>query len=507
MMRFPLFARAAFAASAAPIYASEALNALASRDSVFDAPSSWLKGLRPILISGREALPIIEGGKGVGVSNGLTSGAFAAAGAVGTFSGVNADSYDAEGRPVPVVYKGKTRRDRHEELIQKAIQGGVEQARIARDVSGGEGRVHMNVLWEMGGAARVLEGILEGAKGLIHGVTCGAGMPYRLSEIAAKYDVYYYPIVSSMRAFRALWKRSYSKYAEKLGAVVYEDPWKAGGHNGLSNNEDPETFEEPYARVAELRSFMNEVGLKDTPVVMAGGVWHIDEWADWLDNPEIGPIAFQFGTRPILTKESPVPDAWKKKLLTLKKGDVYLNRFSPTGFYSSAVHNGFIQMMIDRNHRQIPFGAVPSGVLSEELTVGARARTVYVEPHDKLLAEEWVRQGFSEALRTPDNTLIFVSSEESDGIRRDQINCMGCLSHCKFSNWKDHDDYSTGRKADPRSFCIQKTLQDVIHGHGNFDDQLMFSGHNAYRFSDDPLYADGHIPAVAELVDAIMRGR
>ena len=83
---------------------------------------------------------------------------------------------------------------------------------------------------------------------------------------------------------------------------------------------------------------------------------------------------------------------------------------------------------------------------------------------------------------------------------------MGCLSHCKFSNWKDHDDYSTGKKADPRSFCIQKTLQDIAHGVGPIDDQLMFSGHNAYKFGTDPFYKNGFIPTVKELVDRIMQG-
>ena len=43
----------------------------------------------------------------------------------------------------------------------------------------------MNVLWEMGGAEHILHGVLEGAKGLVHGVTCGAGMPYKVAEIAA----------------------------------------------------------------------------------------------------------------------------------------------------------------------------------------------------------------------------------------------------------------------------------------------------------------------------------
>ena len=50
-------------------------------------------------------------------------------------------------------------------------------------------------------------------------------MPYKLSEIAARFGIYYYPIVSSARAFNALWKRSYRKTADYLGGVVYEDPW------------------------------------------------------------------------------------------------------------------------------------------------------------------------------------------------------------------------------------------------------------------------------------------
>ena len=65
---------------------------------------------------------------------------------------------------------------------------------------------------------------------------------------------------------------------------------------------------------------MREFGLGETPIIMAGGVWWLEEWEDWIDNPELGPIAFQFGTRPLLTKESPIGDAWKQRLLTLEGG-------------------------------------------------------------------------------------------------------------------------------------------------------------------------------------------
>lgn len=465
-----------------------------------------LKNLKSVVISGKETLPIIEGGKGVAVSSGKTSGAFAAASAVGTFSGVNADRYDASGKLILPEYHGKTRRERHEELVAMGIEGGIAQARIAHEISGGEGRIHMNVLWEMGGAQRVLEGVLEGAKGLIHGVTCGAGMPYRLSEIAEKYNIYYYPIVSSMRAIRALWKRAYHKHVALLGGVVYEDPWLAGGHNGLSNSENPKTPEDPYPRVVEIRQFMNEVGLQHVPIVMAGGVWYLKDWSQWLDNPEIGPIAFQFGTRPILTQESPVPDYWKQRLLTLQPGDISLNRFSPTGFYSSAVRNRFLRNLEGRHDRQIPFATTPEGVLTEEFSFGPRGRGVFVELQDKDRAQKWILEGYNDIMKTPDSTLVFVTKEESRQIREDQVNCMGCLSHCRFSNWKDHDDYSTGRKADPRSFCIQKTLQDAAHGIGSLEDQLMFAGHNAYKFAQDPFYKDGFIPTVKQLVERIMTG-
>ena len=80
---------------------------------------------------------------------------------------------------------------------------------------------------------------------------------------------------------------------------------------------------------------------------------------------------------------------------------------------------------------------------------------------------------------------IFVTEKNSLQIRKDQKECMGCLSQCKFSNWSDNEEnkYSTGRKVDPRSFCIQKTLQNIAHGKDP-DKELMFAGHNAWKFKN-----------------------
>jgi len=464
------------------------------------------KGLQPILYGGREVWPLIEGGKGVSATNHMSSGAWAAAGGIGTVSAVNADSYDAEGRIVPQIYDALTRLERHEQLVRYAIDGAVEQVKRAYDVASGRGAININVLWEMGGAQEVLEGVLEKTKGLVAGVTCGAGMPYRLSEIAQRYNVNYLPIISSARAFRALWKRAYHKVSELMAAVVYEDPWLAGGHNGLSNAEDPLKPEDPFPRVKALRETMRTEGLSDqVPIIMAGGVWFLREWEHWIDNPELGQIAFQYGTRPLLTEESPIPQGWKDRLRTLDDGDILLHRFSPTGFYSSAVHNPFLRSLEARSERQIPYSRVEAGEHTVQLDVGVKGKNFWVTPKDRERARAWVAAGYTDALKTPDDTVIFVGTEERAMIREDQAACMGCLSHCGFSSWKDHDDHSTGRLADPRSFCIQKTLQDIAHG-GDTEQNLMFAGHSAFRFKQDPFYSNNFTPTVKQLVDRILTG-
>jgi NAD(P)H-dependent flavin oxidoreductase YrpB (nitropropane dioxygenase family) len=464
------------------------------------------KGLKPIVYGGREVWPLVEGGKGVAATNHASAGAWAAAGGIGTVSAVNADSYDPDGKIIPQIYRALTRRERHEELIEYAIEGAVQQVQRAWEIAGGKGAININVLWEMGGAPRILHGVLERTRGLVSGVTCGAGMPYKLSEIASSYNVSYLPIVSSGRAFRALWKRAYSKASEWLSAVVYEDPWLAGGHNGLSNAEDPLKPEDPYPRVKALRETMREGGVPDTtPIVMAGGVWYLRDWNDWIDNPELGQIAFQYGTRPLLTQESPIPEGWKAKLTQIEEGEVLLHRFSPTGFYSSAVRNPFLRSLEARSDRQIAFSTQEAGDHVFQLDVGVKGKNFWVTRGDLLRAREWFGAGFTDALKTPDNTLVFVSPQEKGEIRKDQADCMGCLSQCLFSSWADTETNSTGRLADPRSFCIQKTLQDIAHG-GDTDANLMFAGHAAYNFKRDPFYSNGFVPTVKQLVDRILTG-
>ncbi|MCR5225460.1 MAG: nitronate monooxygenase [Alphaproteobacteria bacterium] len=443
-------------------------------------------------------LPLLEGGKGISISTGETCGAWAAAGAIGTFSGVNADSYDENGNIIPQIYHGKTRQERRRELIEYAVAGGIAQAKIARERSNGKGRIHMNVLWEMGACEEILTRILEGAKDCIHGIVCGAGMPYNLGEITSKFGVYYYPIVSSARAFSALFRRSYKKVQEFLGGVVYEDPWLAGGHNGLSNAEDPNMPQNPYLRLVELRKTMNSFNLCTLPIIIAGSVWWLSEWEDYINNPEIGPVAFQFGTRPILTQETPVAKAWQPKLMSLKRGDVKLTRLSPTGFYSSAINNKMLSNLLARQERQVDI------VEDSSLSVYVFGRKICLDATAKDSVEKWCQAGFTVPMLTPNNTVVFVTPEESRQILSDQKNCCCCLSACRFSSWCQRKG-TTGNIPDPLSFCIQKSLQRAAHTN-DVENNLLFAGHMAYRFAEDPFYANNFIPTTQQLIDRIMTG-
>jgi nitronate monooxygenase len=52
---------------------------------------------------------------------------------------------------------------------------------------------------------------------MVAGVTCGAGMPYKLSEIAAQYGVYYLPIISSAPRLPCLVEARLSQGARMAG--------------------------------------------------------------------------------------------------------------------------------------------------------------------------------------------------------------------------------------------------------------------------------------------------
>ena len=237
---------------------------------------------------------------------------------------------------------------------------------------------------------------------------------------------------------------------------------------------------------------------------MAGGVWHLRDWRDWLDNAELGPIGFQFGTRPLLTRESPI-SGWKRRLLELEGGDVLLHQFSPTGFYSSrstmrSCRSCRALRPPDPVRRRAGRRARPDRAAAVRYAGPARVHPSGRQGARGRLAGPGLHRGDE----NPENTLIYVAPDKAE-IRRDRDRLHGLRQPCQFSNWACRT-YTTGKPPDPRSFCIQKTLQDIAHS-GAIDTQLMFAGHeNVYRFRQDPFYSNGFIPSVRQLVERIATG-
>ena len=478
---------------------------------------------QPVFIDGAWIRPFIQGGKGVGATNGASAGAWAAENAAGTIAAIGAAiGYDENGRERPYTYDSNTRHGRFEEMLALSVKGCQLQAEIARQASNGKGRVRINFLKMAGGSMRIMREVLastrlEGGGNKIHAVTMGAGLASKEdAQICAEEGVYLDPIISSGMALKVLLSRTYrnwaGRYQDVIGAVVYEDPWLAGGHNGITSRENPEVPQAPYECVKTLRKIMNDNGMQDVAIIMAGGVWHLRDWHDWLDNPEIGPIAFQIGTRDLLTKECPISQEWKDLLFNMKEDDVVLNKFSPTGFYSSAYKNGMMRELYERSNRQVPFSPEKSDSMDALVEgVGVPVNRYGISPDDKAKVDGWIAQGFTIPMRTPDSTLVFVTKDKEREIKSHRTECVGCISTCKLSAWCEDADkkYTTGKLPDPRVHCIRKGLQAAIAGE-NLDDSLIFSGHNAYKAGDDPFYRgkDGRvfIPTTKQLIERLITG-
>ena len=462
-----------------------------------------MKNLELLEIGGKAVFPLFEGGRGVNVSNGQTAGAWAKENCVGTFSGVFPDIKDAMGNVKTPEILTKSRMERHWEMMDKAVEGCVTQAQIAHEISGGNGLINMNVLWELADSQYLIQNVLEKAKGVINGVVSGAGLPIKLAELTSHFKVFYYPIVSSGRALQILIRRGYDKYKEYMGGVVYEDPWFAGGHCGFSNTDEVGKPQNPYEKVVELRKVLNANGLNNIPIIIAGGVWSLADWQDYIDNPEVGKVGFQFGTRPLLTKESPISQAWKKLLMCLNMDDVVIQDFSPTGFLSSAIKNGLIRKLFDRLNGQVEFKKQADEEFCEPISYG-NSKTYYIRKADVEKVDNQINQGKTCLSETPDSTLIFLRKDEKMQCMEDIKDCCGCLSACKFSSWTSHGK-TTGKVPDLRSFCIRKSLIEVGHN-GNILDNILFSGKNAFKFKNDPLFKGANWPSIKELIEAIKKG-
>ena len=86
-----------------------------------------MKELKLLDLCGKTVFPLFEGGRGVNVSNGQTAGAWAKENCVGTFSAVFPDIRDKDGNLCLENITAKTRMERHQQLMDQAVEGCVSR--------------------------------------------------------------------------------------------------------------------------------------------------------------------------------------------------------------------------------------------------------------------------------------------------------------------------------------------------------------------------------------------
>jgi nitronate monooxygenase len=210
---------------------------------------------------------------------------------------------------------------------------------------------------------------------------------------------------------------------------------------------------------------MREGGIADSvPIVMAGGVWYLREWERLDRQSRARQIAFQFGTRPLLTRKARSRRCGRRAARRSSRATSCCTASRPPASIQLAVRNTFLRASRRAASGRSAYSKVEAGEHTVQLDVGVKAARTSGCPEDDLnRARAWHGAGFTEALKTPDDTLVFVAPRSEDD-PQGPGRLHGLPVALRLLVWKDHDDYTTGRLADPRSFCIQKTLQDIAHG-------------------------------------------
>lgn len=190
-------------------------------------------GLRPLQLAGRQLLPIVQGGMGVGISAHRLAGSVAALGAWGTIASVDLRRHHAD---LMARSEGLHDGDEKKAVIQQANQEALaREIHRARGIAGGRGLVAVNVMRAVSDyAASVRTALEEGADALV----VGAGLPLDLPELAQDHpDTALIPILSDARGVALLW-RKWERRQRIPNAIVIEHPAHAAGHLGAARVAD-----------------------------------------------------------------------------------------------------------------------------------------------------------------------------------------------------------------------------------------------------------------------------
>ena len=293
-------------------------------------------GLRPLRLGGRDLLPIVQGGMGVGVSAHRLAGSVAACGAVGTISSVDLrrhhpDLMAATGHLEP----GPAAKAAIDEANLVALR---REIAAAREIAGGRGLLAVNVMRAVGEYAASVRTALEAG---IDAVVVGAGLPLDLPELAREHPkALLVPILSDARGV-ALVVKKWERRQRLPDAIVIEHPGWAGGHLGAAKIADLHDTRFDFERVIpDTLAVLRSAGVeREVPLIAAGGIRRFEDIARLQS---LGAAAVQLGTPFVATEECDADPAFKRVLAQARDEDL-VEFTSVAGLPARAVRTPWLQ--------------------------------------------------------------------------------------------------------------------------------------------------------------------
>jgi nitronate monooxygenase len=292
------------------------------------------------------AVPVIQGGMGVGISLSGLAAAVANEGGAGVISSAG----------LGLLYK-----EFSTDYLAASIHGLKEEIRKAREKTFGV--IGVNVMVALTNFSDMIRTAISEKVDLI---TVGAGLPLDLPSFLKKDSVTkLIPIVSSARATKIICEKWKTNYNYLPDAVIVEGP-KAGGHLGFKTdqiNDNNYALEKLVPEiVAELKTFEDKYDQK-IPLIAAGGIYTGEDISNVL---KLGASGVQMGTRFVTTEECDASSAFKQAYIDADIKDIEII-ISPVGMPGRAILSNFIKKVREgkKQPKQCPFKCIKTCDISK----------------------------------------------------------------------------------------------------------------------------------------------
>jgi nitronate monooxygenase len=270
-------------------------------------------GLAPWNFRGRQLMPVVQGGMGVGISASRLAGTVASYGGMGTISSVDLRRLHPDLMEKTTHLAGEEAKPAIDAANLEALD---REIRRAREIAQGRGLIAVNIMRALGQyEGYVRQALASGADALV----VGAGLPLDLPELARDHPhVALIPILSDARGVQLV-VRKWEKKGRLPDAIVIEHPRLAGGHLGAARVSDlnDRRFDFDVA-LPEVKTFFQNCRI-DIPLVAAGG---IGSHADIARVQRLGAAAAQLGTAFAVTEECDADLGFKQVLAGAKPEDI-----------------------------------------------------------------------------------------------------------------------------------------------------------------------------------------